>query len=202
MSKMLTFVRNRGDLAEGWYDAATLQKAQGSAASASASSIAEPERRLRGSPQYGSPAGAEESSEEDIVGPTLPGQDNSIHRSNKRAGPAIPTLQDLELRRGQYVMTIPGKQIDTSATQNSTTKTPSLTVKPSNMTASMTAKSKKATLMTWFPGPNPAAKTVSSKRNAKKRTPTAPLPPPKQKLEAWKRFMRTICWAVRMVLRA
>ena len=100
-SKMLTFVRNRGDLAEGWYDPATLQKAR--ASTASASSIAEPERRLRGSPQYGSPPGAEESSEEDIVGPTLPGQEISIHRSNKRAGPAIPNLQDLELRRGQYV---------------------------------------------------------------------------------------------------
>ena len=98
---MLTFVRNRGDLAEGWYDPATLQKAQGSAASAS--NIAEPERRLQGSPHYGSPAGAEESSEEELVGPALPGQDISTHRSNKRAGPAIPNLQDLELRRGQYV---------------------------------------------------------------------------------------------------
>ena len=100
-SKMLTFVRNRGDLAEGWYDPATLQKAR--ASTASALSVAEPEKRLRGSPQYGSPPGAGESSEEDIVGPTLPGQEVSIHRSNKRAGPAIPNLQDLELRRGQYV---------------------------------------------------------------------------------------------------
>ena len=106
---MLTFVRNRGDLAEGWYDPATLQKARGSAATAS--SIAEPEKRLRGSPQYGSPRGAEESSEEDIVGPTLPGQDTSIHRSNKRAGPAIPSLQDLELRRGQYAKCYPGSGI-------------------------------------------------------------------------------------------
>ena len=100
-SKMLTFVRNRGDLAEGWYDPITLQKAQRSAASAS--SIAEPERRLRESPQYGSPAVAEDSSEEDVVGPTLPAQDNYSHKSNERAGPAIPNLQDLELRRGQYV---------------------------------------------------------------------------------------------------
>ena len=98
---MLTFVRNRGDLAEGWYDPSTLQKTQRSAASAS--SIAEPERRLRGSPQYGSPVGTEDSSEEDVVGPTLPGQDDSNRRSNERAGPAIPNLQDLELRRGQYV---------------------------------------------------------------------------------------------------
>ena len=96
---MLTFVRNRGDLAEGWYDPATLQKAS----TASASSVAEPEKRLRGSPQYGSPPGAEESSEDDIVGPTLPGQEISIHKSNRRAGPAIPNLQDLELRRGQYI---------------------------------------------------------------------------------------------------
>lgn len=103
---MLTFVRNRGDLAEGWYESATLQKAQDYAVSAS--SNVEPERWLRGSPQYGSPTGAEESSEEDIVGPSLPGQDSSIHRSNKRAGPAIPNLQDLELRRGQYVNHYPG----------------------------------------------------------------------------------------------
>lgn len=98
---MLTFVRNRGDLAEGWYDPATLQKALGS--TASAPSVAEPENRLRGSPQYGSPTGAEESSEEDIIGPTLPGHDTSIHGSNQKAGPAIPNLQDLELRRGPYV---------------------------------------------------------------------------------------------------
>ena len=98
---MLTFVRNRGDLAEGWYDPATLQKARGS--TASASSVTEPEKRLRGSPQYGSPTGAEESSEEDIVGPTLPGQNKAIHKSSSRAGPAIPNLQDLELRRGQYI---------------------------------------------------------------------------------------------------
>lgn len=104
-SEMLTFVRNRGDLAEGWYDPATLQKARASAATAP--SIAEPETRLRESPQYGSPTGAEESSEEDIVGPTLPGQDASIHRSKKRAGPAIPSLQDLELRRGQFVNCFP-----------------------------------------------------------------------------------------------
>ena len=98
---MLTFVRNRGDLAEGWYDPAALQKARGSAASAS--SVAEPEKQLRGSPHYGSPTDADESSEEDIVGPTLPGHGISIHRSNNKAGPAIPNLQDLELRRGQYI---------------------------------------------------------------------------------------------------
>ena len=94
-------MRNRGELAEGWYDPATQQKAQASAASTSSNT--EPRKRPRESPKYGSPTRAEDSSEEDIVGPTLPGQDAFIYKSNKRAGPAIPNLQDLELKRGEKV---------------------------------------------------------------------------------------------------
>jgi len=94
----LTFVRNRGELAEGWYDPSTLQKAQASAASNP--TIAEPRQRSRGSPTYESLLSAEESSGDDLVGPTLPGQDVAMRKGSMRAGPAIPNLQDLELKRG------------------------------------------------------------------------------------------------------
>ena len=90
------------------------------------------------------------------------------------------------------LITIPGKETDTSATKNSIMKTPSPTVKPSNMTASSTAKSKNLNLTTYSPGLSLAAKTASSKRSARKPTPTGPSPLPERKREAWKRFLRTI----------
>lgn len=98
----LTSVRNRGELAEGWYDPATLQKAQASAASYEES---EQPPRPRDSPKYGSPV-REDSSDDDLVGPTLPGREVTSHDKGKRPGPAIPNVQDLELRRGR---TQPGK---------------------------------------------------------------------------------------------
>ena len=96
--KGLTSVRNRGELAEGWYDPATLQKAQASASSNAVhtNSHSQP----RGSPSYGSPGRAEESSDEDVVGPAMPGSETNIYKNHKRPGPAVPNLQDLELQRG------------------------------------------------------------------------------------------------------
>ena len=95
---MLTFARNRGELAEGWYDRATLQKAQ---ASVRLDAVGvEGQRRPRDSPEYGSPGGTEESSDEDVVGPTMPGGGVKSYKGEKRPGPAIPKLQDLELQRG------------------------------------------------------------------------------------------------------
>ena len=91
--KGLTFVRNRGELAEGWYDPATLQKAQASATSNAAN--AESRSRPRDSPR-----GANDSSDEDVVGPAMPGGEVRVYKGDKRAGPAIPNLQDLELQRG------------------------------------------------------------------------------------------------------
>ncbi|MCJ1453247.1 hypothetical protein MMC28_003593 [Mycoblastus sanguinarius] len=88
---------NRGMLAEGWYDPATLQKAQASVASNV--DRAEPQYRRRGSPSYGPAVGIYNSSDEDLVGPTLPGGDVIARRAGKRPGPAIPNLQDLELRK-------------------------------------------------------------------------------------------------------
>lgn len=91
-------MRNRGELAEGWYDPVTLQKAQ---ASASSNAInAESQSRPRVSPSYGSPRRAEDLSDEDVVGPRMPGGETSIYKSDKKAGPAIPDSQDLELQRG------------------------------------------------------------------------------------------------------
>lgn len=90
-------MRNRGELAEGWYDPATLQKAQASTASNEDFSEA---RRPRGSPQYGSPKLEDGSSDDDLVGPSLPSQEISGPRIGKRPGPAIPNFQDLELQRG------------------------------------------------------------------------------------------------------
>lgn len=92
-------MRNRGELAEGWYDPATLQKAQVSAASNAVNT--ERQSRPRDSPSYGSARGAEESSDdEDVVGPTMPSFGRQVYKSDKRPGPKIPNLQDLELQRG------------------------------------------------------------------------------------------------------
>jgi len=92
----LTFVRNGGELAEGWYDPATLQKAQASAA-AYDDPTAPP--KPRSSPKYDSPL-REETSDEDVVGPMLPGQEVAAYKKGKRPGPAIPNTQDLQLRQG------------------------------------------------------------------------------------------------------
>ena len=97
--KRLTFVRNRGELAEGWYDPATLQRAQASATSETIKPKSQ--SRPRDSPSDGSPRKAEESSDEDVVGPSMPGGETQVYKSNKRSGPAIPNLQDLELQRGK-----------------------------------------------------------------------------------------------------
>lgn len=87
----LTFMRNRGELAEGWYDPATLRKAQAS---------------LESTPQTAAPWSSrhreakDECSDEDAVGPALPHEYNATHKVGKRSGPTIPNLQDLEFKRG------------------------------------------------------------------------------------------------------
>lgn len=88
---------NRGELAEGWYDPATLQKSLDKPASDSRS----PKNQRRSLPSRNAkrsapPADgkAEEESSDDEIGPALPSQDARI----SRAGPAIPKMEDLELR--------------------------------------------------------------------------------------------------------
>ena len=90
-------MRNRGELAEGWYDPATLNKAQASAAQNDES--LEP-LAIRESPDYG-PSIPQENSDEDLVGPSLPNQELAIGTRSKNPGPGIPNLQDLELQRGR-----------------------------------------------------------------------------------------------------
>ncbi|KAL6718960.1 hypothetical protein ACLMJK_003195 [Lecanora helva] len=85
---------NRGELAEGWYDPATLQKAQASAAQDG--DLDEPPRR-RASPTY-SPLASDDSSDEEL-GPSLPNQKAPTSERRKKVGPGVPSLQDLELRR-------------------------------------------------------------------------------------------------------
>ena len=88
-------MRNRGELAEGWYDPRTLEKAQASMVSDNVTS----ERPARPLEPMHHPPEPEQSSEEDVVGPSLPGQEVTA-REKKKPGPGIPNLQDLELRRG------------------------------------------------------------------------------------------------------
>ena len=90
-------MRNRGELAEGWYDPVTLQKAQASASSNTVN--AESQSRPRISPSHVSPRRVEDLSDED-VGPRMLGHEIDIYKSDMKAGPAIPNLQDLELQRG------------------------------------------------------------------------------------------------------
>ncbi|KAJ5382644.1 hypothetical protein N7517_000555 [Penicillium concentricum] len=97
---------NRGELAEGWYDPVTLDKARKNAEQ-------EPEAGVRGgreSPDYtqGERAAAkapqnppiddnDDDDEDDEYGPSLPQPGSG--RGGAQAGPAIPTMQDLELKR-------------------------------------------------------------------------------------------------------
>lgn len=99
-------MRNRGELAEGWYDPATLQKAFKSAPEDNGSVLVEEEPQPRGKLIKSPPAQGlqrnskeeEESDSDDSVGPTLPGQEGQSRRS--RVGPSIPNMQDLELKKG------------------------------------------------------------------------------------------------------
>ena len=97
----LTYVRNRGELSEGWYDPSTLQKAVQSAQD-------EPEpqyqdrrpdtpRQARREPSQ-ERRGGDGSESDDEIGPTLPGQESRSRAG--RMGPSIPNMQDLELKRG------------------------------------------------------------------------------------------------------
>ena len=94
-------MRNRGELAEGWYDPDTKRKADESAR--------RPDTHQEGhTSDYSNPPELEdregrEDSEDDTFGPPLPGElDRRI-----AAGPAIPSMQDLALRRGKYILCIP-----------------------------------------------------------------------------------------------
>ena len=100
-------MRNRGELAEGWYDPATLQRAQQSEPVPADNARTNMRTQMPRSPIKStniSPRATrkevrdEESESDDSVGPALPGQDAHARRSRK--GPSIPNFQDLEYKRG------------------------------------------------------------------------------------------------------
>ncbi|KAJ5104030.1 hypothetical protein N7532_004559 [Penicillium argentinense] len=104
--KSFTGKWNRGELAEGWYDPATLKRAQENAAEYAQQ---DPDRE-RASPDYnrdqsaekGKEAGseiptAEDDGDDDDYGPALP-QPGSM-RAMAHPGPTIPNMQDLDLKR-------------------------------------------------------------------------------------------------------
>ncbi|KAL2008067.1 hypothetical protein VTN00DRAFT_8049 [Thermoascus crustaceus] len=110
---------NRGELAEGWYDPNTLEKARRSVAEEKEEE-SRPTSRRRSSPDYerggrgrsesyqeperrnhaeGREAQVEEDDEEDY-GPQLPASAAAVgDRPGQRAGPTVPSVQDLQLRR-------------------------------------------------------------------------------------------------------
>lgn len=89
---LLTSVRNRGEIAEGWYDPATKAKANTNLHS-------EPPRgKKRASPDYGADikTQANKSDSEDDFGPSPPPKTGG----GKRVGPVIPRVEDLDYRDG------------------------------------------------------------------------------------------------------
>ena len=94
----LTSVRNRGELAEGWYDSGTLQKAKASAASLDQGPI--PQKRLIASPVCNGKAEDGEGSDEEELGPSLPSNTLQIYKRGQQSGPSVPNTQDLEMQRG------------------------------------------------------------------------------------------------------
>lgn len=104
----LTFTRNRGELSEGWYDPTTKKKADAVAKAPRSQSPEASTTRSRGSPDYGAlaPTVAPEEESDDEFGPALPSQTTAGHLATgprgfeKRVGPAIPNVQDLEYRDG------------------------------------------------------------------------------------------------------
>jgi hypothetical protein len=96
-------------LAEGWYDPETLQKAaQNEAAERvdedhrQAPSVQKlsPRRQEAGTKRIGQEV-KEDTDSDDSIGPSLPGQEGRSRGA--RVGPHIPNMQDLELKRGNYL---------------------------------------------------------------------------------------------------
>lgn len=114
---------NRGELAEGWYEPGTFERAKKAeeeegleepapkAPADGEDEFGRVRRRGREEPGWKSEARGENSQEEepqrkqdgddsdsDDYGPALPGQDAQVSRY-KRVGPTIPKMEDLELKR-------------------------------------------------------------------------------------------------------
>lgn len=90
-------MRNRGEIAEGWYEPKMFEKAEAFVAG-NPPAVKATKHEASGSRPLADET--EQSSDEDELGPALPGAISTVAASNKRSGPTIPNLQDLELQRG------------------------------------------------------------------------------------------------------
>ncbi len=88
---------NRGELSEGWYDPETLAKAVVAEKESGEGERREEKPEPRGAIREKDGESRQESDSDKSIGPALPGQEG---RSRGRMGPAIPNMQDLELKRG------------------------------------------------------------------------------------------------------
>jgi peroxin-14 len=100
-------------LAEGWYDPATLEKARSAAASAPG-----PVKGEEQHPAIVPTAGDDEEEgpnddddDDDEYGP-MPQYELSSRGGGRAPGPAIPTMQDLELRKGTFSQNSPGFRVN------------------------------------------------------------------------------------------
>ncbi|PWY92615.1 hypothetical protein BO70DRAFT_281812 [Aspergillus heteromorphus CBS 117.55] len=98
---------NRGELAEGWYDPSTLEKARQNLAEMQAQTQRENESAEDTIPvgrQSDRPDAEDndDDDDDDEYGPVLPGGHGHGHcgTGGFSSGPTIPTMQDLELRKG------------------------------------------------------------------------------------------------------
>lgn len=95
---LLTSLRNRGELAEGWYDPTTLHNAAASTGSLSRRAALGKELNQ----SLATEVAVEVSSDEDVLGPSLPSGISADIKTSARSGPAIPNQQDLELQKGMF----------------------------------------------------------------------------------------------------
>ena len=91
-------MRNRGELAEGWFDSATLQKAKASAAAVDRDSRIQ--QRRQASFMMNNDEDQHASSDDDELGPSLPSKSMQTSRKGQKSGPAIPNTQDLDMQHG------------------------------------------------------------------------------------------------------
>ncbi|KAJ5239820.1 hypothetical protein N7468_004439 [Penicillium chermesinum] len=100
-----SFIRkwNRGELAEGWYDPATLERARQAASEQPRASTMRPDSpdyTLGGRPQETDRSAqprSEDEDEDDEYGPKLP--NSGYTRQVAHSGPTMPNTQDIELKR-------------------------------------------------------------------------------------------------------
>lgn len=96
--------RNRGELASGWYGPEMFAKAEEFVAEAKPLA---PIHQREPLPPSRSAQEADDSSDDDMPGPALPGGQVIATGKSTKSGPAIPSMQDLELQRGEFLNCLP-----------------------------------------------------------------------------------------------